>query len=203
MWRALPSKAFIPISTMPFSCTPWAKMPLGKRFEKRNGDGATVQGITLEARANYDQKAQLEAGFTLQSSRFDEPVENAEGLESKREFLRTPNAYGYATLTFMPGSQFRATLNLVHTGSMQLVHFAGAPVQEEDAYVTTSPFTELSFKASYTLNWDRLNNGLELFGGIKNFTNAYQSDFDTGKKPGQQLRLWAGDAPHAVCGFEN
>ncbi|MDY0280888.1 MAG: TonB-dependent receptor, partial [Salinivirgaceae bacterium] len=53
---------------------------LGEQFIKQNGPGATVKGATLELRANYNKKAQIEAGFTLQSSLHDEAVENIEGL---------------------------------------------------------------------------------------------------------------------------
>jgi len=78
----------------------------GELFEKRNGDGATVRGATLEVRANYNQKIQLEGGFTLQTSEFDEAVINVEGIEGRREFLRTPNQYGYTMLTIMPNKKF-------------------------------------------------------------------------------------------------
>ncbi|MEM9930776.1 MAG: TonB-dependent receptor, partial [Bacteroidota bacterium] len=63
----------------------------------------------------------------------------------------------------------------------ELVHFAGAPEQTEDAYVTTPAFSEWGVKAGYTLPLRQSQTGLELFAGVKNFTNAYQSDFDTGK----------------------
>ena len=164
-----------------FYLHPLGEDAFGERFEKRNGDGATVQGLTLELRANYLQKTQLEAGFTLQSSLFDEPIENIEGLEARREFLRTPNAYGYATWTFTPNPQFYSSLNLVYTGSMEIAHFAGAPEQLKDAYETSSPFTNLSIKSGYTFSLPKLHTGLELFGGIKNLFDAYQADFDSGK----------------------
>ncbi len=40
---------------------------------------------------------------------------------------------------------------------------------------------ELGFKLGYTFRFPVLDSGLELFGGIKNITNAYQNDFDSGK----------------------
>lgn len=153
----------------------------GERFEKRNGDGSTVKGLTLELRANYDQKAQLEAGFTVQSSLFDTPVAYIDGLEEKRNFLRTPNHYGYATFSFFPNEQFNTTINLVYTGQMEIAHFAGAPEQDADEFVITNPFTEISIKSGYTFDLKYLQTGLELFGGIKNILNAYQNDFDSGK----------------------
>ena len=153
----------------------------GDMFEKRNGAGASVQGGTLELRGNYNKKMQLEAGFTLQSSLFDEPVENIEGEEPIREFLRTPNRYGYLTYSITPGNQFNATFTGIYTGPMELVHFAGAPEQTIDAYVTSPEFFELNIKVGYTFKLDQVDSGLEVFGGIKNITNAYQNDFDTGK----------------------
>lgn len=164
-----------------FYLQPLGEDEFGERFEKQNGDGSTVKGMTLEIRANYDQKAQFEAGLTLQSSRFDSPVENVDGLEAKREFLRTPNEYGYATLSFFPNKKFNTTLNVVYTGNMELAHFAGAPEQEFDSYVTSKSFTELSFKTGYTFDLKKMDSGLEIFGGVKNMTNAYQDDFDSGK----------------------
>ena len=153
----------------------------GQRFEKRNGDGATVQGVTVELRGNYDRKVQLETGLTIQSSMFDNPIENATNLPAKQEFLRTPNVYGYGTLSYTPNKRFSTTLNLVYTGSMELVHFAGAPEIRETKYVTSPTFTELGIKVGYTIPLNKLDSGLELFGGVKNMFNAYQNDFDTGK----------------------
>ncbi|MFK8008826.1 MAG: TonB-dependent receptor [Saprospiraceae bacterium] len=153
----------------------------GELFEKRNGEGATVQGATLEVRANYNQKIQLEGGFTLQTSKYDESVVNIEGVEGRREFLRTPNQYGYAMLTIIPNKKFNASANLVYTGNMEIAHFAGAPEQNVDEYLTTPSFTELSLKAGYTFDLKKMDSGLEVFGGVKNVTNAYQNDFDSGK----------------------
>lgn len=164
-----------------FYLEPLGADDLGERFEKRNGSGAKVQGATIEFRANYNRTAQFEAGFTLQSSKFDEAVENIEGLEAKREFMRTPDTYGYASITYMPSPKFNATISSVCTGPMTLAHFGGAPEQAIDAYKESDAFTELNLKLSYTFKLNQLDSGLELFGGIKNITNDYQNDFDSGK----------------------
>lgn len=164
-----------------FYLSPNGEDNFGQKFEKRNGDGATVQGITLETRANYNKKAQVEIGFTLQKSLFDEPVENIEGLELKREFLRTPNDYGFATFSFTPTKRFSFNMNVVYTGKMELVHFAGAPEQIIDEYKTSDTFTEFSFRTSYDFDLKKTNSKLQFFGGIKNLFNAYQNDFDSGK----------------------
>ncbi len=153
----------------------------GNVYEKRNGSGAAVQGGTLELRGNYSKKIQLEAGYTLQTSLYDEAVEYIEGEDPKREFLRSPNQYGYLTFSVTPGDRFNASLNGVYTGPMELVHYAGAPEQSIDEYVTSNAFFEFGVKLGYTFKFEVLDSGLELFGGVKNLTNAYQNDFDTGK----------------------
>lgn len=153
----------------------------GELFEKRNGPGAMVQGGTLELRANYNRKIQLEAGFTLQSSKFEKPVENIEGLEARRQFMRTPNEYGYLTLLITPNDRINASVSSIYTGPMELAHFAGAPEQPADTYVTTPSFTELNLKVGYTFLFKQIDSGIEIFGGVKNLANSYQNDFDSGK----------------------
>jgi len=107
----------------------------GEVFTKRNGAGATVKGLTMEFRANFEQKLQIESGLTLQKSLYDEAVSYYDELESRKEFLRTPNHYGYATLTYNPSSKLSFSANLVHTGVMDILHLAGAPEQTKDEFI--------------------------------------------------------------------
>ena len=140
-----------------------------------------MQGLTFEVRANYNKKVQAEAGITYQSSNYDEPVFYSDALEPKENFLRTPNLYGYATLSFTPNRKFMTAINLVYTGQMDVLHLAGAPEQPVDVFIKSKPFTELNFKTGYTFEIDKLDSFIEVFGGIKNVLNQYQNDFDTGK----------------------
>lgn len=161
---------------------PLGEDEFGERFEKRNGEGATVKGITLEARVNLDYVVEMEAGLTVQSSRFKEAVENIKGLPALREFLRTPNEYGYATLTYTPTKNWSASANAVYTGPMLLAHFGGEGTgQSEDEYFTSPEFTELGFRLGHTFEMEKTGTGLEIFAGIKNVFNAYQNDFDINK----------------------
>lgn len=164
-----------------FYLHPLGEDKFGEVFEKQNGDGATVKGITVEFRANYDEKLQLDAGMTFQRSEYDNPIENSEVLPPTSEFLRTPDNYGYGTLTLTPNKRWNLAANLTYTGSMLLIHFAGAPEQTEDEYLRTEAFTEVGFRSSYTVLFPEFKTGLEIFGGIKNIFNAYQDNFDTGK----------------------
>ncbi len=161
---------------------PLGEDEFGDIFEKRNGDEAVVKGITVEARANFDYVIQFEGGFTFQKSQFKTPVSTIEGLEPKREFLRTPNNYGYATITYNPNKNWNISANGVFTGSMILAHVAGIGTgQNVDEYFQSKSFTDLGFRAGHTFNFPKIKSGIELFGGIKNIFDSYQKTFDTGK----------------------
>lgn len=151
----------------------------GEQFIKRNGQGAHVRGATLELRANYDRKVQLEGGLTVQESQFDRAIAPIDELPSTRDFIRTPNVYGFAMLSFTPSGPLSASLNYVYTGSMLVPHFAGAPNQTFDEILTSSPFSDLGLKLDYQINASTVK--YNLFGGIKNVFNSYQDDFDIGR----------------------
>ena len=165
-----------------FYQSPLGEDEFGDVFEKRNGDEAFVQGITVEARANFDYVIQIESGFTFQKSQFKSPVSTIEGLEAKREFLRTPNNYGYATITYNPTKNWNISANGVFTGKMILAHVAGDGTgQNIDDYFQTKSFTDLGLRAGHTFNFPKIKSGIEIFGGMKNIFNAYQKNFDIGK----------------------
>lgn len=153
----------------------------GDIFEKINSTGSSVKGLTLELRGNYNGKIQLEAGFTLQRSRYDDPIAISENLEATKKYLRTPERYGYYTLTVTPTRRFTASLSGVYTGPMLIMHAGGAPENPEDTYVKTRSFFDNNIKVSYLFEFEKLNFGIEVYAGVKNIFNAYQSDFDTGK----------------------
>jgi outer membrane receptor for ferrienterochelin and colicins len=163
-----------------FTLVPQGEDAFGEVFEKRNDQGAIVRGTTIELRANYDRKIQVEAGATFQTSKFENKVKYIDELDGINRFVRTPNRYGFANLTLTPNDRFSANINFVYTGSMLVPHFAGAPNQLIDEIIESNPFSEVSTKLSYTFP---LTTGtkLEFYGGIKNLFNSYQSQFDIGK----------------------
>ncbi|GHA59620.1 TonB-dependent receptor [Pontibacter akesuensis] len=147
---------------------------------RKNGSLSTVKGVTLEGRLNYDQRFQLEAGFTFQKSRYDAPVAWSEEIAGTRTYLRSPDAYGYYVLTLLPQSRFNATFSGVYTGPMLVPHFAGAPGVVKDVLYTSPSFLENNLKLSYRFTLKSLEKDLQLNAGVQNIFNAYQSDFDTG-----------------------
>jgi len=153
----------------------------GQVFEKQNGSDAIVKGITLELRANFNKKLQIETGYTVQTSKYAEAVTYIDGIAPTKDFLRTPNQYGFAMATFTPSKQWNMNLNYVYTGKMKIAHFAGAPNQTVDEMVTSRTFSEVNSKIGYTIKSEKLGFDCEIYGGLKNIFNAYQSDFDLGK----------------------
>ena len=153
----------------------------GQRFEKRNGQSATVQGLTLELRGNYNRKAQLETGFTFQSSEYENQVQYIDGLAGLKEFVRTPKVYGFASLSVYATENWTTNLNYVYTGRMKVPHFGGAPNQPKDEIIQTPDFHELNLKTAYSFQIPIFQTKLELFGGVKNILNDYQRTFDIGK----------------------
>lgn len=153
----------------------------GLRFEKRNGTGATVSGVTLDYRANLNKRIEFSGAFTVQRSEYSDPISVISSLDPETRFLRTPNDYGFIKLDWTPMAKWHCTFNAVYTGKMLVAHFAGAPEQEFDEVVTSERFVDLGVKISRTFSLPKYSDPIAVFAGIKNAFNNYQSDFDSGK----------------------
>uniref|UniRef100_UPI003217EEB9 TonB-dependent receptor n=1 Tax=uncultured Draconibacterium sp. TaxID=1573823 RepID=UPI003217EEB9 len=153
-------------------------------LEKRNGGNSNVFGATFEARTNLNRKLQIEAGLTLQKSRYKEKVAWSEELAGTKDYLRTPETYGYYTLSWTPSQRFSAALSGVYTGSMLVPHYGLAGdlgTIEQDVLFESPGFMETNLKLSYTFELKRVDSSIELFGGVSNLFDDYQDDFDSGK----------------------
>lgn len=153
-------------------------------MEKRNGKVSNVQGGTFEIRWNYRQKIQIESGVTLQKSTYGEPVKWSEQLSGEKDYLRTPDSYGYFTFQFMPTGPFEASLTGVYTGTMKIPHFGlpGDPGTPENDLLFQSPSSwDIGSKFSYRIEIPRIDSSVDLFLGVSNLLDDYQNDFDKGK----------------------
>ena len=152
----------------------------GKIKERYNGSGAAVRGFNVEGRAIFTRWFELQAGVTLQQSRYKEPEQWSEDADVPpvRRMFRTPDAYGYFTASFKPVRNFTADLTGTCTGSMLVQHMAGSGVAQ-DAAVSTPSFFDMNVRLSYDLRiYKEIT--LQLYGGVQNLFNAYQKDFDKG-----------------------
>jgi outer membrane receptor for ferrienterochelin and colicins len=144
-------------------------------FTRKNAsDGAVVKGVNFELNLIPVSGVTISSGFTLQSSRFDTPVE----FEETR-FFRTPDNYGFATINWQPAGRFQASVTGTYTGPMLVPYFGMlAPDPDAGMLIRSKPFVDMGFNLRYDI---RLNGTrAQVFGGMKNLFNAYQSDFDRG-----------------------
>jgi outer membrane receptor for ferrienterochelin and colicins len=147
--------------------------------ERRNGSGAVVQGVNIENRTVFNQKVQMQLGATFQNSRYAEPEEWSDDPEADLlEVLpKSPNVYGYFSMTASPTKRFSAHLTGTYTGSMKVPHFEG--YIEADAIETTPSFLDINLKISYDFKLAQQSK-LRLEAGVQNILNSYQQDFNKG-----------------------
>jgi outer membrane receptor for ferrienterochelin and colicins len=169
----------------PFILSDQTELPNGVAvITKRNGDGASVQGVNLEANIAFDSKVIIQSGITLQTATYNEEEEIWADVDQiiaptlTNRILRTPNAYGYLTLVYNFNEAISFSYSGVVTGSMVVPHVID-PETERTVIKKTPGFFENNMKVSYTME---ANDGfsLKLFGGVQNIFNSFQNDFDRG-----------------------
>lgn len=148
--------------------------------ERYNGSGARVMGINIEGRAGLTRWLEIQAGVTLQQSRYTRPEQWSENplVPAERKMFRTPNTYGYFTATLTPVRGFTAALSGTYTGRMLVQHMAGSGTSIDRA-VTTPRFFDMNVRLSYEFRIYK-EIGLQFYGGVQNLFDAYQDDFDRG-----------------------
>ncbi len=159
--------------------------------ERRNGNGAAVYGANLDFKIAHGNDIALQLGFTAQRSRYKEYEywsEN-EDVAPTKNMWRTPNYYGYFTLSGSPFSNFDWSLSGVYTGKMYVPHYApdfseipdNYPYTyiETDVLEHTPSFFDLNIKLAYTFILDD-HLKLQVNAGVQNIFNEFQKDLDRG-----------------------
>ena len=144
-------------------------------YLRRNGSGAKVQGLNFEGKIGLPGKFDVQLGYTLQRSRYDEPEQWSDALTPQRKMFRAPNDYGYFTANYNVLKDLRASVFGVYTGSMLVQH----TFEDVDTEKNTREFFELGLKLSYDLRLSP-SVSVELTGGVKNLFDQYQKDLDYG-----------------------
>ena len=157
--------------------------------ERRNGSGAEVYGVNLDGKIAHGNDASLQAGFTVQRSRYKELTfwSEDETVAGTRNMPRTPNCYGYFTFTAAPLKNFDFSVSGVYTGRMHVPHFSPGEVPADfpysyitqDEMVHTPDFFDFNTKLNYTFVLGS-HMKLQLNGGVNNIFNAFQKDLDKG-----------------------
>ena len=151
-----------------------------KVLERCNGSGARVMGANIEARAVFSHDMQLQAGFTVQRSRYKQPEQWSDNpdVPAEKRMFRTPDAYGYLTFKYNPIHQLGISLTGTYTGQMLVQHLAGSGT-ERDVAVTTPSFFDMNLKLTYDVRVIKQTT-LQFSIGMSNILNSYQNDFDRG-----------------------
>lgn len=144
-------------------------------FTRSNAEsGATIKGLNIELNIVPLSSFSLSSGFTLQTSRYDEPHE----FDEKR-FFRTPDNYGFLSLDWNLTPKFVVSSTGNYTGKMLVPYFGPLiPNPEGGELRESDPFFDLGLKLSYNVRFNFSN--MELSVGAKNIFNSYQKDFDSG-----------------------
>ncbi len=149
--------------------------------ERRNGSGAKVYGVNLDAKVAHGREAQLQLGFTVQRSRYNRAeVWTSEGEEEQttKRMPRTPDYYGYFTFTSASLKNFDFSLSGTYTGKMIVPHMAG--YIEKSRMEHTPQFMDLNLKLNYTFVLkDHIK--MQVNGGVQNIFNSFQKDLDKGE----------------------
>jgi outer membrane receptor for ferrienterochelin and colicins len=159
--------------------------------ERRNGSGARVYGLNLDAKVAHGKDIALQVGFTAQRSEYKQAEAWSEdpNVAPTRKMPRTPNYYGYFTLSSQPFKNFDVALSGVYTGRMHVPHFAPDPSEipadfpytyiTQDELKHTPDFMDFNLKLNYTFIFNE-HLKVQLNGGVQNIFNAFQKDFDKG-----------------------
>lgn len=149
-------------------------------LERYNGSGARVFGMNIEAKAYFSSHFDVQAGVTLQSSRYKQPEAWSDdpSVPSVKRMFRTPDVYGYFTANWEIIHSLKAVFAGTLTGPMTVQHIAGSGT-DIDVAKRTPTFFDMSVKLTYTrrlLGHVNCEFGL----GVVNVFDSYQDDFDQG-----------------------
>ncbi len=165
---------------------------------RENGDEAIVKGVSLECHYYFNAKTGFDLGFTTQKSQYNtaQAYYNVDDVDETtpyyyKDFMRTPNNYGYLTFNSEPIKNLKFSLNGTYTGSMLIEYYGyenknGYEYVEGD-YNTADPilntdknFFDLGGKLEYVVKQNKdFDIGISV--GMKNIFNSFQSDFDSGR----------------------
>ena len=147
-------------------------------YVRRNAKGAKVTGVNLEAELGIPGVFELQAGYTLQQSRYNQPERWSETLAPQRDMFRSPSNYGYFTSSFDVTKRFRVSLFGSHTGSMLVKHTLADGTDSERK---TPSFFDAGLKLARRFTIGK-SCEIEMNAGVKNIFDSFQRDLDYGQE---------------------
>lgn len=149
---------------------------------RKNGDGAYIAGVNIEATVQPIDWVDIQGGFTIQQSKYTKPISwsSEEYVKPEKSMLRSPNLYGFLSAIATPHKSYAISLSGTYTGSMLAPHFGGAEGVEFDVTEKTKSFIDVTTKFSYFIDLNTKNK-LEINAGVQNIFNQIQKDYDRGR----------------------
>lgn len=153
--------------------------------EVRNGEGARVYGTNFELGLSPNKHWRFQLGGTYQQTEYKNPQVLFESDGSTPgesdvvvdEFVRNPDLYGFTSIAWLPEGGFSANLTGTYTGVMTVPR-----VVSDTGFLDlrqTDPFLDLNINLSYHFDLSEAFH-ITLNGGVKNFLDSFQDDFDSG-----------------------
>lgn len=148
--------------------------------ERYNGSGAYVIGVNVEGKIQCSDWMDVSAGFTFQEGRYSSPEQwsDDERVPAEKKMFRSPDTYGYFTVSVTPVRRLTLSTTGTYTGSMLVAHAAGSGVSQ-DVAVNTPSFFDANFRVAYAFNVIKGMHA-EVSVGIQNIFDSCQKDFDRG-----------------------
>ena len=141
-------------------------------FTRINRGGASVYGAEFNLGYQIAEQISVELGYVEQRARYD----SQDNDFFTRDYFRTPQRYGAATLTWKNPEFADLFVGVKYTGPMQVPHFEGFipenRLEESESFVTL----DMSLQREFRIGQDSF---IWTIGG-RNLTNELQEDYDNG-----------------------
>lgn len=151
-------------------------------WRRVNSEGAKVSGVEFDVGMRPLSDVEMRGGLTIKQSEYDEPLEDFD----TKNFLRTPDVYGHLRISVDATSNLNLFATGNFTGKADVPHEIAVAGQEDPDLVLerSDSFFELDLGFSYRIPMFGYSAGSEtgtrISLGVKNVTDAYQSDLDKG-----------------------
>lgn len=146
-------------------------------WHRINSSGSKSMGVEIDLGVKPFEGLEIRGGFTVKKGEYEE---NQEDFETK-EFLRSPNQFGYLRAIIEITHDIEAVVSAKYTGQAKVPHEVLIENTEDTELVleTSNSFFELDFGLAYKIDFIKsFTPKLSL--GVKNLTNEYQADLDKG-----------------------
>ncbi|MFH1195981.1 MAG: TonB-dependent receptor [bacterium] len=146
-------------------------------WERINSSGADVKGIEIDFGIKPVSPLEIRTGFTFKKNEYKEEVTDF----NTKNFLRTPDIFGYLRTTFEINASLNAFASVKYTGIMYVPHEIAVDYQDGPilTLAKSDEFIELDFSLTQKIKlFEDVESSLSV--GVKNLTDVYQKDLDYG-----------------------